>query len=132
VIEHLENPKEVLQTLSQYLHSDGYFIIETSNIDSFDYFLKKKKWGYWHIDHFYYYSNETLNYLLESIDFEIVNIEPKENKLQTELKVKKRIRYKELLNLGNFWININYICFLIFKRKYSKNSLMTIVARRKS
>src|SRR5690606_18820397 len=59
VVEHLEDPKGTLQELTRYLHPEGFFIIETSNIDSLDYLVRRKRWRYWHVDHLFYYSKQT-------------------------------------------------------------------------
>jgi len=130
VIEHLENPKEVLMKLAKFLHKEGVFVIETSNINSYDYLINRKKWSYWHVDHYFYYSNFTLEYLLNSIGFEIVNtskvIEASQSRSAPNFK-----RYLNLLNIKDIMKNARLLYYLIAKRNVSKDSLVTMVARRK-
>lgn len=131
VIEHLENPKEVLMELTKFLHKEGVFVIETSNINSYDYLINRKNWSYWHIDHYFYYSNFTLEYLLNSIGFEIVNpskyIKASQSSLNQNFK-----RYLNLLNIKDIGKNARLLYYLIAANNVSKDSLMTVVARRKN
>ena len=127
VIEHLENPMEVLMNLREYLHDDGFIIIETSNINSYDFLINKRKWSYWHIDHYYYYSNITLKFLLDSVGFEVIKFKDDEpnNKI-------KRIRdLKKYLILKNYIKAIKLIYYKSTVKGVSNNSLMTIVAKKK-
>ena len=127
VIEHLENPKEVLMNLREYLHADGFLIIETSNINSYDFLFNRKKWGYWHIDHYYYYTNITLKYLLDRVGFEIINL----NKDEKDSKPHRGNDIKKYLNLKNYLRAVKLLYFKSTKKGVSNTSLMTIVARKK-
>jgi hypothetical protein len=71
--EHLEDRKGTLKELADYLHDDGYLVIETSNIDSVDYLIYRNNCAYWHVDHLYYYSKKTLEDLLTRVDFKLAN-----------------------------------------------------------
>jgi len=132
VIEHLEYPKEILVMLSKFLKPDGYFIIETSNIDSLDYLANKKKWGYWHIDHYFYFSEKTLKLLLDNIGFKTVKdgtvIYSHEKSISKTFDKIKRI----FTNPGQFIINLKKRLLAFKYKNMPSNSLMTVVATRKS
>ncbi|MBK8698077.1 MAG: class I SAM-dependent methyltransferase [Saprospiraceae bacterium] len=130
VIEHLEDPKKTLLTLSKYLTSDGYFVIETSNIDSIDYLITKSKWSYWHIDHYFYYSYNSLKYLLHQIGFELVDLSGSGK----EILIKKRktiLDYLKMLNFNTISYEIKKLLIKMTHNEASQNSLMILVARRK-
>lgn len=80
VIEHLPNPKGTLLMLKEYLTPGGHIVIETANINSHDFKVKRKKWSFWLMDHFYYYSEKTLSDLLESVGFTILRATPSKKK----------------------------------------------------
>ena len=127
VIEHLESPKELLLVLTKYLKKDGYLIIETSDIDSYDYIINRKKWSYWHLDHYFYYSKSTLSHLLKSIDLELVN---SDELLQNNSKGTKKNKFSKYFKLKSY---IHLVKILRSKRKnknLSANSLMILVAKK--
>ena len=125
VIEHLEDPKGTLMELSKYLHPNGLFIIETSNINSLNYLIHKNKWSYWHIDHFYYYSRESLNYLFDTLNFQPVelNSNPNNNQVSTTPKMKK---YKALINREKLLMALKMKYFSYRFKDFEKKSLMTV------
>jgi 2-polyprenyl-3-methyl-5-hydroxy-6-metoxy-1,4-benzoquinol methylase len=129
VIEHLEDPKGILQMLSEYLHPDGYFIIETANIDSLDYALNREKWSYWHVDHLYYFSKKTLRYLLETLKFEII---PAVGVLaqSTTQKRSKLSKLKKLLKPGELSKALRTVRILMQKPDIDRGDLMTLIGRR--
>lgn len=131
VIEHLQDPKETLLMLEKFLHKEGVIIFETSNIDSYDYLIKKRKWSYWDVDHYYYYSHKTLKYLLNSINFEIINVSIKHKKKRVFFK-QKGIRIMWIfLNIKEYWRKIKYVFYFIRNKGHSKKSLMTVVAKKR-
>ena len=130
VIEHLQNPKETLLMLETFLHEDGILIFETSNIDSYDYLIKKRKWSYWDVDHYYYYSHRTLSYLLNSLGFEIINVTIEDKKGRSSFKQKVSRIIRIFLDVKEYWRKSKYVYYLISKKGYSKNSLMTVVAKK--
>ncbi len=126
VIEHLENPKETILELAKHLHKDGFIIVETSNIDSLDYFIQKEKWGYWHVDHFYYYSKKTIEYLFRSIHFQLVS-PPASKSAKGSSSFTK---YLPLLNPVNFVTALRKKSILQKHKNLAKSSLMTVIAKR--
>lgn len=128
VIEHLEDPKSTLKDLSQLLHQDGYFIIETSNIDSVDFMLEKENWAYWHVDHLFYYSQKTLENLLNRLDFNLFSPSPSRS-VQGSGKINLR-KYLPLLDPRKFFKAIKRKKLLSGNREIANASLMTVVAKR--
>jgi 2-polyprenyl-3-methyl-5-hydroxy-6-metoxy-1,4-benzoquinol methylase len=129
VIEHLEDPKQTLAELSKYLHPNGFLVIETSNIDSFDFLVHKKNWSYWHVDHLFYYSKSSINHLLDLLDFkEVVDI--KINRQTKKTKSEFLQKFKTLLNPKTLYLSIKLRFFsYIYKNNKNMdiNSLMTVV-----
>jgi 2-polyprenyl-3-methyl-5-hydroxy-6-metoxy-1,4-benzoquinol methylase len=134
VIEHLEDPRGTLKLLSNYLHSDGYFVIETANIDSVDYLLNKGKWSYWHVDHLSYFSKKTLKYLVNSIGFEVVGPDMSSPNSSTNksslVRRLTRVMFKPaqlfkllksyIINLKDKNIDRNGLMVMAAKRNFSK------------
>lgn len=131
VIEHLEDPKGTLLELAKYLHPKGYFVVETSNIDSLDYLVLKMKWSYWHVDHLFYFSRKTLIYLLETIGFKTVNATPQNTVKKTGLK-SSFSKYKSLVNPNNLFLAIKKKWYARKFKDYAKNSLMTVIFQKNS
>jgi len=72
VIEHVQDPMTMLKSIHSLLKNDGYFIFSTITIDSFIAKLMGKKW-HWIMDmHLYYFSQDSLEYLLKESRFELV------------------------------------------------------------
>ena len=72
VIEHLENPKKILNKIYEILKQNGELLILTPDIGSFAAKLTGKYW--WGIldGHLFYFTRKTLRQLLEDCGFEIV------------------------------------------------------------
>jgi 2-polyprenyl-3-methyl-5-hydroxy-6-metoxy-1,4-benzoquinol methylase len=121
VIEHLEDPRATLQQLSNYLHPTGYFIIETSNINSLNFLVNPQRWAYWNVDHLYYYSNYTLDTLLLGLNFFSVQ-SPK--KARTVKKQGLLSKYLPLLNPLNFIKEVNKKIIAKQYKDAAKQSLM--------
>lgn len=131
VIEHLENPKSTLLELTKYLHPKGYFVIETSNIESLDYLVQKKKWSYWHVDHLYYYSRKTINYLFDTLNF--YPITPQSFSDLPKQKTSEIImKYKALFNPKTLFFALKKRLIAFKFKTFEKNSLMTIIFQRKN
>ena len=71
VLEHLENPKQMLGYLSDYLKKDGRIIIEVPNLDDILLLNKTFKDFYYINYHFFYYNMDSLSILLEKANFKI-------------------------------------------------------------
>lgn len=76
VIEHVDDPQNVLKSIHNWLTKDGILAIETPNIDSWDARLFKKTfWGGYHIPrHWHIYNTKSLKQAMENAGYEVVAI----------------------------------------------------------
>lgn len=98
VLEHLVNPRKILQELSNYLHYDGFVYIEVPSLDR----LKKGYYNFnlsnfFHIAHVSHFSHNNLYNLIKSSGFKII----KSNE-RISMIIKKE-------NTKNYKIKNNYI-----------------------
>ncbi|WP_391120342.1 class I SAM-dependent methyltransferase [Psychrobacillus sp. L3] len=74
VVEHLVNPKEILNNLKKYLNPNGVIIIEVPNADDALLTLYNSKefadFTYWSC-HVYLYNSHTLKKLVEQADYQV-------------------------------------------------------------
>ena len=75
VIEHVRNPRQVLQNIKKHLEPNGVIFIETPSWEGVDAkIFKNRYWGGFHFPrHFVIYSRESLENLLISEGFEIAS-----------------------------------------------------------
>jgi SAM-dependent methyltransferase len=78
LIEHVEDPREVVRQVRARLNPGGFFIIETPNPAGRDYhWFKKSYWSHYHIPrHWNIFTPEHLRRLLVGEGFEIVEQKP--------------------------------------------------------
>jgi len=76
VFEHLTNPNQILKTVKIYLKPEGVGLIE---VPSFTTTLEKNRYYDIFPDHTVYYSEYTLQYLLNKHNFQIIKIFPTAN-----------------------------------------------------
>lgn len=71
VIEHVSHPQQLLAEVRKILRDDGFLCLTTPNIGSGVAKILGERW--WHVrpSHLYYFSDKTLNQLLEKTGFEI-------------------------------------------------------------
>lgn len=74
VIEHLPDPKQTVQEIYRIMKPTGILIIKTSNIESLYAKLKGKNWDYLLPGNLCYFSVKTLNRMLTSNNFQIIDI----------------------------------------------------------
>lgn len=75
VLEHLENPVEVLQQLSKLLKPQGKLVIGVPNFGSWQSQMGKSRW--FHLDvprHLFHYSPTSLGKCLEQVGLEIMSV----------------------------------------------------------
>jgi SAM-dependent methyltransferase len=72
VIEHFENPVAEVRRLNEILKPGGLFLIWTGDVDSVTSRLLGKKWWYWQGQHIQYFTQRSLERLLERNGFDIV------------------------------------------------------------
>jgi SAM-dependent methyltransferase len=69
VIEHVTDPIELIRNASSYLKSEGILFIVTPDVNSITAKLLKSKWWHFRIAHVGYFSNRSLNLLMEKCGF---------------------------------------------------------------
>lgn len=76
VIEHLPKPKRTISNIKEILKENGWLVIETPNLESFDAKLFKKTfWGGFHYPrHWHLFSQNPLTILLENNGFKVRKI----------------------------------------------------------
>lgn len=74
VLEHLANPRHILEKAHQLLSEDGLLLIEVPNIQSLGFWLFRKRWYSLDIPrHLYHFSAETLGEMLTQNQFEVIS-----------------------------------------------------------
>lgn len=72
VIEHINNPKQLLIDINKHLDESGIFIVITPDVDSL--MAKFLKWKWWHfrVAHIGYFNKKTLTWIAQDTGFEQV------------------------------------------------------------
>jgi 2-polyprenyl-3-methyl-5-hydroxy-6-metoxy-1,4-benzoquinol methylase len=95
VIEHLPNPKEILQHLSKLLKDDGMLVVHTGNVDSYRARIEGRRWRQWIPPvHLLYFSPQVMRTLFKQCDLQLVDQE-------TCLPYEKYFRKARLYSLLN-------------------------------
>lgn len=71
VIEHLSNPRAVINRLKKFLNSCGWLVIETPNIESYLARKLKQDWQAIGKEHLFYFSPKTIKLFLEKNGFKV-------------------------------------------------------------
>jgi SAM-dependent methyltransferase len=72
VIEHVQNPEEVLNQIYDALDSDGYLLVITPRRDSFFRFILGFNWWHYRVAHVGYFSKKNLIEILKNSGFDII------------------------------------------------------------
>ncbi len=76
LVEHLENPKEVLKQVASIMNKDGILVIQTGDAGSNWAKLMKKNWHFFAPpQHFFFYDQKNITKLLKDSGFEVVKIQ---------------------------------------------------------
>lgn len=75
LIEHVDNPREVIESMRSMLNPGGFLILETPNPAGIDYHLFKKSWwGHYHFPrHWHLFTPEILGRVLRESGFEDIH-----------------------------------------------------------
>ena len=74
-LEHIRNPRKLLEKAKKLLKKKGILFIETPNINSIFYKLYRRYWLGFNPFHLYYFSPQTLEKILQQVGFKIVKLE---------------------------------------------------------
>lgn len=137
VLEHLEEPKKVLQELRKRLKKDGYLIISTPNSGSWGFNLSREHW--FHLDtprHLAIFNLNSLLDLCRQVGLQPITIKGGmiEYPLDLFWSISNRYKKKNLfLNslLGLFSLPISLIIKLTYLFKPEKSEIITIICKRK-
>jgi 2-polyprenyl-3-methyl-5-hydroxy-6-metoxy-1,4-benzoquinol methylase len=78
VIEHLPDPKKLVQSAHEFLRPGGLFVVSTPNFDSISVAMCGSKWQYIGGDnHIHLFTPKTLGRLLEDAGFRVIGVETK-------------------------------------------------------
>ncbi len=72
VIEHVQNPLDLLVKINRALHEDGSFLVITPRRDSFFRLILGFKWWHYRIAHVGYFSKTNLLQIMKNAGFEII------------------------------------------------------------
>ena len=120
-IEHVRNPKLVVEKAFLMLKPNGLLVITTPKLNSFSHKMMKNSWSQYKTEHLFYFSFENLKNILENSGFE--NVE--------ELNAKKYLSFQYIFNY--FFTYKNPIITPIMKvgnfilPKFFKNKLYSFV-----
>ena len=78
VIEHFDNPLEEFKQMKRVLNEEGVIVVQTVNVDSIKFKIKKSKSRYIYYDHLCYYSPKTMKNILDKLGMKIVKSLPDE------------------------------------------------------
>lgn len=75
LIEHVRDPREILEKIGTILKPGGVLTIETPDIDCWDYrLLHKRYWSVYHIPrHFYIFDKKNFSRLAEELGYEVIS-----------------------------------------------------------
>ena len=68
-IEHLNNPRKILEKSIELLENNGILVITTPKTNSLSHHLMHKNWPHYKSEHLYYFSSYNLKKLLQIIGF---------------------------------------------------------------
>ncbi len=73
VIEHVPNPREVLQSVCSHLNPEGIALMFTPNLDSFAFrTLKEKSSLVMPVEHLYYFTEKSLRRIIEEAGLDVI------------------------------------------------------------
>lgn len=97
VIEHVSDPKKLLQQARILLKNDGVLVLTTPNSRSLWAKLMKDKWIGYKDEHFFYFNRKNLKLLLEQTGFSIKAVKAAGKFIQLQMFIKRISLYSPLL-----------------------------------
>ena len=110
VIEHLDNPFNVLSLIEKNLEPNGIFIFTTMNMDALLPKIMRGKYHWIMPQHKFYFSNSTLRYFLKANNMDIFKIKSDTRLISVEyLLFKLCILIPKLDFIFKFLLRINFL-----------------------
>ncbi|WP_040368012.1 class I SAM-dependent methyltransferase [Balneola vulgaris] len=104
VIEHVESPSSLLQSIQKIAHKDTKIFALTMSIDSITYKLFKEHWTYINpTQHLHYFSHNTMEKLFAKCNFKLLGVEMDNSKNKNVIHLCARILVGQL-NQFFFWM----------------------------
>lgn len=72
VLEHLNSPTKMLEAVKDFIHKNGYLILNLPMIDTFPAKVMGRFWPFYLDVHFYYFTLKTIQDALEKSGFEMI------------------------------------------------------------
>tara|TARA_Y100001960_G_C14654181_1_gene817491 strand:+ start:372 stop:1262 length:891 start_codon:yes stop_codon:yes gene_type:complete len=117
VVEHLDDPFQIFKLIEKNLKPDGILIFTTFNIDSFVPKIMGRKYHWIMPMHKFYFSNNTIKYLLKNNNMEITKI-----KKDTRLISAEYLLYKLSILISAF----NFLFKFLLKFDFIKKRTIKI------
>ncbi len=139
VIEHVADPRRVMQVSHDMLRPGGIIWMETPNMDGWDRpFFSKRAWGGYHFPrHWSLFSPRTITRMLEETGFEVIGVWSMSATFVWIWSINHLLQDRGWNKAANFFSFNNPLAaafFLIFDlipRMLNKSSNMRVIARRK-
>ena len=116
VIEHLNNPFEILDLIEKNLKPSGVLIVTTMNMDSLIPKILRSKY-YWIVpQHTYYFSNSTLKYFLDKSNLNLFKIKSNTRLVSVEYLLNTLINLvPKFAFVFKFFLKFNFLKKLMVK-----------------
>jgi 2-polyprenyl-3-methyl-5-hydroxy-6-metoxy-1,4-benzoquinol methylase len=110
VIEHLDNPFEIIKKIEQNLKPNGIFIFSTMNMDSFLPKIMRGKYFWIMPQHKFYFTNSTLRYFLKKNNMNIFKIKNDARLVSVEYLLFKLCVFLPKINfIFKFLLKFNFL-----------------------
>ena len=110
VIEHLDNPFEIIKKIEKNLKPDGIFIFSTMNMDSLVPKIMRGKYFWIMPQHKFYFTNSTLRYFLKKINMDIFKIKSDARLVSMEYLLFKLCVFLPKINfIFKFLLKFNFL-----------------------
>lgn len=139
VIEHVADPRRVMQVSHAMLRPGGIIWMETPNMDGWDRpFFKKRAWGGYHFPrHWVLFSPKTISRMLEEVGFEMVGVWSMSATFVWIWSINHILQdrgWHKLANVFSFnnpFIAAFFLLFDLIPRNLNKASNMRVIARKR-
>jgi ubiquinone/menaquinone biosynthesis C-methylase UbiE len=141
VIEHVADPRRVMETCYRLLKPGGILSMETPNMDGWDRpFFGKKRWGGYHFPrHWVIFSTDTMTRMLSEIGYEQIDIQNISGAFVWTWNINHTLQdWKFPKNIADLFLTESYFGMLIgggidiVPRRFLRSSNMRALGRKKA